>query len=75
MSAWIICGLVVYGTVALGLLLGGAANYGILTVPELRRKAARLVFLAPLWPVMMVVVAVRGFGPMWRAADWKGTKR
>ena len=74
MSGWVIGALVVYGTVALGLLLGGAFNYGILTHPVVKRKAARMVFLAPLWPVMVVVLAVRGFGPMWRDADWKGGK-
>lgn len=63
--------LVFYGIVTLGFILGGALNFSILTVPKVRRQAARMVFLAPIWPVMAVVFAVRGVVPMWRAAEWR----
>jgi len=74
MSEWMIGGLVVYGAAVLGLLLGAGLSYTTFIAPEVKRKAARLMFLAPIWPVMVAVLAVRGFRPAWRDADWKGER-
>ncbi len=41
-----------------------------------RRDAARLAFAAPVWPVALVWLLVRGVRSLWRTAAWgKGARR
>jgi hypothetical protein len=60
---------------AYGILAAVAAFFAglVLTYAQVdrdRRNAARCLILAPVWPLLLVVILARGLSELWRAADW-----
>lgn len=41
---------------------------------ENTRKGARIILLAPIWPLLFPVGIVKVFKWLWKTADWKGVE-
>ena len=41
---------------------------------EKTRKGARIILLAPIWPLLFPVGIVRVIKWLWKTADWKGVE-
>lgn len=53
----------------------GTLGIGVMAFVEdpswrVRKKAARAVFLSPIWPVMVMIIAFCGMKKMWHSAEW-----
>jgi len=38
------------------------------------RTGARIILLAPVWPLLIPVVLTRGVRWLWKTADWRGVE-
>lgn len=58
--------LTAYGVIALAVCFGGVTQSILSGAARDRREGARLAFLAPVWPVLLLI----GIRHLWRTADW-----
>lgn len=43
--------------------------------PPQRREGARMIFLSPIWPALLLSGAVKVVRALWRIADFKGKNK
>jgi hypothetical protein len=41
---------------------------------EATRTGARIILLAPIWPLLIPVALTRGVKWLWKTADWRGVE-